>query len=59
MTLQREGWLDDRPYAVIREDNGEEVAFVCLKCMTETIAEPAAFTAHRCHKAKSHLKRRR
>jgi len=59
MTLQREGWIDDRPYAVIRTDEGEEVCFVCLKCRTETIPEPAAFAAHRCHKAMSNLKRRR
>jgi hypothetical protein len=63
MTLNREGWIDDRPYAVIRDRDGagEEVAYVCLKCGTETIAEPVAFAAHRCHKAKgpNHLKRGR
>lgn len=59
MTLQREGWIDDRPFAVVRDDDGTEVAFVCLKCRTETVPDPRAFAAHRCYKAMSHLKRRR
>lgn len=61
MTLHREGWIDDRPFAIVRnrpEEGQEEelVAFVCLKCNTETIAEAEAFARHRCHKAKGPMK---
>lgn len=53
MTLQREGWIDDRPYAVIRDpDTGASEKFVCLKCGLETIPDADAFGDHLCHKTK-------
>lgn len=51
MTLERDGWIDERPYAAIYDDDGP-MAFHCLTCGTETVPDATAFAAHRCHKAR-------
>lgn len=49
MSLTRDGWIDDRPYTVIREpDAGRPLKYVCLKCHAETGADPDVFAAHSC-----------
>lgn len=50
-TLHREGWIDERPFAVIRDEDDGAIAFHCLKCDTETVPDARAFADHFCHKA--------
>lgn len=48
MTLTRDGWLAGRPVAVIRDDRGRELKFVCLKCEAEIEADRDVFIQHSC-----------
>lgn len=49
MTLQLDGWLAGRPYAVDRDpETGEALRYICLDCDGEIEADPDVFERHHC-----------
>lgn len=49
MALERDGWVEGRPYTAIREpDRGRVLKYVCLDCGGETPPDVAAFEGHNC-----------
>jgi len=47
MTLRHDGWLDGRPFRVVRDEAGIPQKLVCMRCHTEH-ADRDLFVAHRC-----------
>lgn len=53
MSLERAGWIGERPYA--RHPNtGTPIAYVCLKCGNDTLPDPDVFAAHDCENYRDH-----
>lgn len=53
MSLERAGWIGERPYA--RHPNtGKPIAYVCLKCGNDTLPDPDVFRAHNCENYRDH-----
>lgn len=57
MTIERDGWLDGRPFSAVRDaDTGETVKLLCLKCERE-YADRDAFVGHDCARKKARKKK--